>query len=154
MNVFGDDRSIGLPGKDGKDAFDLIRRTAVAVRRLYTESESVNIYFNSATDGLVYENKKPIGLLNRGLNHNAILLGGKFPELEQIEESTNYMLKLENSIFKINPVHSGTVTHSTVIFAFSFKPLSNSEMPRILFSNERGTRVVSQYNKKLESILL
>ena len=59
------------------------------------------------------------------------------------------MLNLHNSIFKIHPVQSGTVTPSTAIFAFSFKSLSNSETPRILFSNERGTRAASQYNRKI-----
>ena len=84
MNPFGDDRSFGIPGRSGKDAFDLVRWAPVAIRRLYRESECVNIYFNSATDGLVFNNDhKPIGLLNHRLSDNAIFYGEKFPRVEK-----------------------------------------------------------------------
>ena len=150
MNVFGDSRNVGVPGRPGKDAFNIIKWAPHATRRLFRESESIYIYFDSLTDGLIFdkEKKKPVGLKNHGLSNNAVFFGKVFPEIRRIEGG-NYALNLQNSIFGIKPVRTGTVSPSIVIFALSFKPLSESETPRILFSNEKGSRMVLNYNKKI-----
>ena len=82
INIFGDNRLTGLRGPKGKDGFNLIRWAPLGINRLFRELEQVNIYFNSATDGIIYSpEKKPIGLKNHGLASNAKFLGKKFPEI-------------------------------------------------------------------------
>ena len=65
FNAFGDNRSAGIAGPAGKNAFDLISWTPLAARRIFRESEKINIYFDTATDGVIYEKEKPVGLKNR-----------------------------------------------------------------------------------------
>ena len=75
----GEDGSKGDDGPAGQDAFNLIQWAPHAIRRLFRESEAVNIYFNNATDGIIFKNKMPIGLKNRGLEGDAKFIGQNFP---------------------------------------------------------------------------
>ena len=150
INIFGDNRIRGLRGPKGEDAFDLIRWAPHGVKRLFRESEKINIYFNSATDGIIYSDKKPIGLKNRGTGPNAKFLGKKFPEIQQIKHD-NYMIKLKDSIFEINPIQTGTSNPSTAIFLFSFKALERKlNEPRYIFSNKNGTRAMSVEEREIK----
>ena len=150
----GADGPAGSPGKDGsagKDAFNLIQWSPNAFKRIFRESASVNIYFNSLTDGIVFKERKPIGLKNRGLEGDANFIGQTFPRLLRIK-SDRYMIELKNSIFKIDPISMGTTSPTTSIFALSFKSLSISEEPRILFSSENGTRAISLQDRLIEGV--
>ena len=62
------------------------------------------------------------------------------------------MIELKNSIIEIKPITSATTSPSTAIFALSFKSLSISEEPRILFSNENGTRAISLKDRIVRGI--
>ena len=150
INIFGDNRITGLRGPKGEDAFDLIRWAPHGVKRLFRESEQVNIYFNSATDGIIYsEDKKPIGLRNHGLGPNANFLGKKFPDIQQIKHD-NYMIKLKDSVFEIKPIQVGTSNPSTAIFLLSFKRLERElNKPRYLFSNKSGTRAMTVEEREI-----
>ena len=57
-NIFGNNRNVGQRGPKGKDAFDLIQWTPHGLKKLFRESEEVNIYFNTATDSVIYKEKK------------------------------------------------------------------------------------------------
>ena len=150
INIFGDNRITGLRGPKGEDAFDLIHWAPHGVKRLFRESEQVNIYFNSATDGIIYsEDKKPIGLRNHGLGPNANFLGKKFPDIQQIKHD-NYMIKLKDSVFEIKPIQVGTSNPSTAIFLLSFKRLERElNKPRYLFSNKSGTRAMTVEEREI-----
>lgn len=132
---------IGPVGPPGKDAFNLIQWTPHSVRRMFRESEIINIFFDTKTDGIIFKNKKPVGLKNRGIGPPVVMIEN-FPKLTQIKHA-KYMMELNNSLFKVNPVKTGTTSPSLVIFALSFKALSNSTLPRFLFSNENITRAIS-----------
>ena len=60
------------------------------------------------------------------------------------------MIELKDSIFKIGFIQSGTTPPSTAIFVLSFKSLSISKEPWILFSNETGTRAISLTDKNFD----
>ena len=151
-NIFGNNRNVGQRGPKGKDAFDLIQWAPNGIKKLFRESEEVNIYFNTATDGVIYKDKKPIALKNRGLGVNAKFLGKKFPNIKQIKED-NWMIELQDSIFEVNPAPMGCENFSTAIFLFTFKALEANGVPgkpRILFSNKSGTRAVSVEEKEIK----
>ena len=147
----GDRGPAGAVGPRGKDAFNLIQWSQNAFKRIFRESASVNIYFNSLTDGIVFKERKPIGLKNRGLEGDANFIGQTFPRLLRIK-SDRYMIELKNSIFKIDPISMGTTSPTTSIFALSFKSLSISTKPRILFSSENGTRAISLQDRLIEGV--
>ena len=152
INIFGNNRSSGPPGPpepSGKDAFDLIKWAPEAVRRIFRESESVNIYFNTPTDGIIFKGDKPVGLKNHGREDNAQFIGQDFPKIVRIKRD-KYMIELKDSIFKIGFIQSATTPPSTAIFVLSFKSLSISKEPRILFSNETGTRAISLTDKNFD----
>jgi len=140
---------IGPVGQKGEDAFNLIQWAPHAIKRLFRESEAVNIYFNNATDGIIFKESKPIGLKNRGLEGDAKFIGENFPSLLRIKNN-RYMIELKNSIFEIKPITCATTSPSTAIFALSFKSLSISEEPRILFSNGTGTRAISLKDRSVQ----
>lgn len=146
INVFGDNRLIGPRGEKGRDSFNLIRWAPDSVRRMYRESETVNFYFNTATDGVIFEDGKPVALKNRGKGGNAKLVEN-FPKIVQIEHR-NFMIELDNSLLKINPILTGTISPSISIFALSFKTLCITEQPRFLFANENLTRAISLKERK------
>lgn len=149
-NIFGNNRNVGQRGPKGKDAFDLIQWTPHGLKKLFRESEEVNIYFNTATDGVIYKEKKPIALKNRGLGVDAKFLGKKFPNIRQIKRH-NYMIELQDSIFEVNSAPMGCENFSTAIFLFTFKALGRIPgKPRILFSNKSGTRAVSVEEKEIK----
>ena len=151
INIFGDNRATGPRGPKGEDAFDLIKWAPIGVKRLFRESELVNIYFNSATDGVIYsKDQKPVGLKNRGLGTDAKFLGKKFPEIKQIKYH-NYMILLKDSLFEIEPARAATANFSTAIFLFTFKSLGRSvNEPRYLFSNKSGSRAASFEERKIK----
>ena len=151
INIFGDNRLTGLRGPKGKDGFNLMRWAPIGIKRLFRESEQVNIYFNTATDGIIYSPEhKPIGLKNHGLASNAKFLGKKFPEIYTIKYD-RYMIKLKDSIFEIPHVQLGTAKSSTAIFLFTFKALEQElDKPRFLFSNKIGTRALSVEQRKIK----
>ena len=140
MNRFGDNLSVGPRGKRGKSAFDLIQWVPHAALRMFRESEKVNIYCTSETDGIIFEDKKPVALKNRGLGPNAVSMHA-FPKITRIHHD-KYCMEFNNSLFKVDPVLSGSGP-STVIYAITFKGLGHSEVPRYLFSNEKLTRGIS-----------
>ena len=147
----GDIGPAGAVGPRGKDAFNLIQWSPHAFKRIFRESASVNIYFNSATDGIVFKERKPIGLKNHGLEGDANFIGQTFPKLLR-SKTHRYMIELKNSIFKIEPISTATTGPSTSIFALSFKSLSLSTKPRILFSSENGTRATSLQDRLIEGV--
>ena len=151
INVFGDNRITGQKGPKGEDAFDLIQWAPHGIRRLFRESNYVNIYFNTQTDGIIYsKDHKPIGLKNHGLGPDAKFLSKKFPAIKQIKED-HYMIELKDSIFEINPARAATVSPSSAIFLFSCKPLIRSlKGPRFLFSNKSGSRAVSIEEREMK----
>ncbi len=55
----------------------------VAARRIFRESERINIYFDTATDGAIYEEEKPVGLKNRTGGPSIVSIG-TFPLIIQI----------------------------------------------------------------------
>ena len=140
MNRFGDNLSVGPRGKRGKSAFDLISWVPHAALRMFRESEKVNIYCNTETDGIVFKDKIPIGLKNRGIGPDAISLH-TFPKITRIHHD-RYCMEFKNSLFKVTPVVSG-FSPSTIIYAMTFKGLGHSEVPRYLFANETLSRGVS-----------
>ena len=139
-NAFGDNRSLGIAGPPGKNAFDLISWIHHAARRMFRESERINIYFDTATDGVVYKDDKPVGLKNRtgGPSINSI---GSFPLIIQIG-SGPYMMELQNSLFKNNS-ETGVIAPSFVLFALSFKGMTVNTIPRFIFANQNFTRAIS-----------
>ena len=44
-NIFGNNRNVGQRGPKGKDAFDLIQWAPQGLKKLFRESEVVNIYY-------------------------------------------------------------------------------------------------------------
>ena len=118
----------------------MIDWTPHAALRMFRESETVNIYFDTKTDGIIFKDLNPIGLKNRGIASDAISMK-TFPKMMQIHHD-GYMMELKDSLVKIIPVLSG-VSPSLVIFAMTFKGLSRSATPRFIFSNETGTRSIS-----------
>ena len=119
-----------------------------ATRKMFRESESVNIFFDTAKDGIKWKGDKPIGLLNRGIGGNVELVQN-FPKMTKIKATGKWMMELNNSLFKIGPIETATASPSIAIFGLSFKSLSISKEPRFLFSNESLTRAVSIEDKKI-----
>ena len=154
FNIFGDNRMVGPAGENGKDAFNLIKWAPHGIRRLFRESESVYIYFNTIKDGVIFEKGKPVALNNRGLGKNAKFLGTVFPKIREIKHTGHYMLELKDSIFEIKSTYTATTGPSTAIIAFSFKALDISEQPRVLFSNNTGTRSVSVIDRHVRGRLV
>ena len=111
-----------------------------AALRMFRESEKINIYCTSETDGIIFEDKKPVALKNRGLGPNAVSMHA-FPKITKIRHD-RYCMEFKNSLFKVTPVLSGN-SPSTVIYAITFKGLGHSQDPRYLFSNETLSRGVS-----------
>ena len=104
------------------------------------------IFVDTKTDGIIFKGKTPVGLKNRGTGPPALLIEN-FPKLTQIKHD-KYMMELNDSLFKINPISTATTEPSLVIFALSFKALSLSTVPRFLFSNETITRAISLEERK------
>ena len=57
MNVFGDDRRYGIPGPEGRDAFDLTGWTPNALLRIFREDTECSFYFKTETDCIWYNKK-------------------------------------------------------------------------------------------------
>ena len=149
INIFGNNRSVGPPGPRGRNAFDLVRWANIAAVRMYRESELINFYFNTKTDGIIFDKKQPVGLNNRGTGQNAKFIGKDFPKVLEIKHGF-YMLELKHSIFKIESVRTATTSPSSVIIALTFKSLSFLKEPRTLFSNENGTRAIEHRDKMIK----
>ena len=141
FNAFGDNRSVGTPGRPGKDSFDLIHWIPHTARKMFRESELINIYFDTPTDGIIFEKDNPIGLKNHGIGPSVDLVNN-FPEITQIRHG-KYMAELKNALFKIKPIQTGVTSPSMVLFALSFKGINYNINPRILFSNENMTRGIT-----------
>lgn len=149
MNIFGNNRSVGIPGPPGEDAFDLIRWLPDAVRRMFRETELITIYFDTAIDGIIYDDKTPNGLKNRGKGPPCLLVKGKpFPKIHQIKSSGSWMAELRDTLFKLKPVRTGTIGPSVTIYVMSFRAIEMSMEPRVIFSNEKGTRAISVVERK------
>ena len=95
MNAFGDNRMIGPQGRPGRDAFDIVKWAPGASLRFYREQQEVNFHFKDATEGLIFDGKKPVGLKNHGLfKKNAKYLHFKFISNFSFQsESAKYDLK-------------------------------------------------------------
>ena len=131
----------GPAGVAGRDAFDLVQWAPDSIRRMFRESAEINIYFNSAKDGVIFnKEQKPIGLKNRGKGASVNLVEN-FPQINKIKGG-NYEMELKNSLFKVKPVDTGTTSPSTAIFCLSFKADSMSKVWRCLFSNENYSRAI------------
>ena len=71
VNVYGDKKRgppgpPGEPGPPGKDAVNLLNWYPISVLRMFRENEECTFYFNTAEDGILYDNDhKPIGLKDR-----------------------------------------------------------------------------------------
>ena len=152
FNAFGDNQSIGVARPPGKNAFDLIKWAPHATKRIFRESEKINIYFDTATDGIVIDKKgKPFGLKIRA-GGPAIDLVRNFPTIRQIRKG-NYMLEPNNSLFEVSPMKTGVISPSLIIFAMSFKGMSYNVKPRVLFANESLTRGISIQDRNGEGFL-
>ena len=57
---------------------------------------------------IVFKEKKPIGLKNRGTGNDATFLGKKFPILQKIQrpDRDRYYIELVDSVFMIKPILS------------------------------------------------
>ena len=139
VNRFGDNLSVGPMGRKGLDSFNFIDWIPQVALRMFRESEVINIYFNTKTDGIIFKDETPVGLKNHGSGPNPASIH-TFPKISQIKHD-RYCMELKNSLFKI-PVFTGS-SPSTTIFAITFKALGHSEIERFLFSNDTLTRAIS-----------
>ena len=85
VNIFGNRQLGGIPGKPGRDGFDLVHFMPKKMKKWYREAEEIWLYFNTKTDALIYDkdpsHKTPIGLKNHGNGIDAMFGGTKFPDI-------------------------------------------------------------------------
>ena len=152
---FGDRRSTrgqrGPPGPTGKSAFDLAAWCPNQILEIFRKSEALRYYFNTLTDGIT----PGVAIKNRTIKgvSNAVLLEGEFPKLSKTGSGKYYILELRDCIFKIDKFHTGITLNSSILYAISWKPLSNTSDDTFIFSNRRATRAISIRNRDAQGIV-
>ena len=147
----------GPPGPPGRDAFNIFNWSPFSALRMFRENTSCTFYFNTADDGIVYdEDKKPVGLKDRCSEirwksnvRNALCLQNFQKPI--ILKSRYYTLPLKKSLYKISKLPSVTLDPwSIMITVFSFKvsaPLTKEE--DFIFTNKSSTRGVTISKKSI-----
>ena len=148
MDKFGYIRAKRGPrGFPGKDALDINNWFPVSVVRMFRESECCTFYFNTETDGILYEGAKVIGLKDQGGRQNALCLQNF---QKPIKIGIHYGLPLNGAVYKIPDIPTAVAPHCIVIIALSFKVMSKlSNENHYIFSNNTGSRAVSITKKSL-----
>ena len=148
MDKFGYIRAKRGPrGFPGKDALDINNWFPVSVVRMFRESEYCTFYFNTETDGILYEGAKAIGLKDQGGRQNALCLQNF---QKPIKIGKHYGLPLNGAVYKIPSIPTAVAPHCILIVALSFKVMSElSDENHYIFSNNTGTRAVSITKKSL-----
>ena len=134
----------GPPGPPGKDVLQFHEWCPKGVLEMFRSSATCCFYFDSKTDGIVYEGKTAIGLKNRiDGGKNAICLRG-FNTPVQTGKSFSIPLSTD-TCFEISRIQSAIQPESVFIVAFSFrliKPITD-DLPYYIFSNTNSTRAVT-----------
>ena len=142
----------GPPGPAGKDALELNTWFPLSMVRMFREDEACTFYFDTETDGILYDKeKKPIGLKDRGGGKRNAKCLQNFQKPMKISSfrSSKYGLPLKDSLYFVD-VETGIAPSSIFIVAFTFKVAAKlTDENHYIFSNASKTRAVSITNKSL-----
>ena len=134
----------GPPGPPGKDALQLDVWCPKSITQQFRSSATCCFYFDSKTDGIVYDKGIAKGLKNRvGDEKNAICLRA-FNTPVQTGKSFSIPLSTD-TCFEISRIPSAILPRTVFIVAFSFrliKPITD-DLPYYIFSNTTSTRAVT-----------
>ena len=147
VNIFGF-RTVGQKGENGKDGLS-IKWFPNSLARMFGENCICSYFFNTLTDGVVKKAGAVIALKNRTGTIPATVVRN-YRGLEK-QETGNYALLLENSLFEVKNVDI-FAEQSLCCICFTFKIEYEAELvkSRFVFSNKNGTRAVSIRKDRVE----
>ena len=147
MNKFGYIRGRrGPKGPPGKNAFEIHKWCPDSMLRMFRENEDCTFFFNTAEDGIIYNEEIPIGLKDRFGKNNGICLQG-FHKPVKVDKV--YGIPFKNSLYKVPGVDMAIGKPSICVIAFAFKPISTSNENDFIFTNGTGTRAVTISSRSL-----
>ena len=158
----------GPPGPRGRDALNIFTWLPMSALHMFRENETCTYYCDTAEDGILYKDKKPVGLKNQfekfkrksNGNKNAMCLQN-FQQPVQLD-SGYYGIFLKDSLYKISHVPAAFAPPSIMVVALSFRISATlTDADHYIFTNKSISRGVaisrnvlnilgSQYRMELE----
>ena len=149
VNIFGFRRIWrGATGAKGKDGLS-IRWFPESIARMFRENSICTYFFDTLTDGLVYDEKGAVvGLKNRSGSPMAKIMRN-FQGLQRLKTG-KYGVVLENTLFEIKNVELGVTSPTISAVCFTFKIETTSTESRFLFSNNDCSRALSLRKDRIQ----
>ena len=151
MDKFGYIRGQRVPpGPRGRDALNIFTWYPMSVLRMFRENEVCTFYCNTADDGILYKDRKAVGLKNQfgefkrksDGDKNAICLQN-FRQPVKLD-SGYYGISLKNSLYKISDVPAAFAVPSIMVVALSFRVSATlTDEDHYIFTNKRISRGVA-----------
>ena len=138
---------VGPTGPPGKNATDVSLWCPSGVLEMFRRDEQCTFYFNTKTDGILYDKQKPIGLKDRYGNNNAICQQNFY---KVIKVDDVYGIELKNSLYKISDVRTATAPPSICVIALEFKVSKELTESSYLICNENLNRGVKISKESLD----